>query len=84
MRESKALEVKIVFLTCESEAELLCSDVIVIDPVEQRLHLDYEQIWTVQPSFGHRADILQKDVCEQRIIVVIASSVYPNWQYITT
>lgn len=48
------------FLTCESEVELLWSKVFVLKSSKQRLHLDYEQVGAVLPSFGHCTDILQQ------------------------
>lgn len=58
----------VLFLTCERKDELLCPDVVVLNSAEQRLHLHYEQIWTVLPRFRHCTDILQKKDCKQRII----------------
>lgn len=48
-------------LTGEGEAELLRADVFVLHSTEQRLHLHNEQIGTVLPSFGHRADVLHTE-----------------------
>lgn len=54
----------LLFLTCKSKVELLCPDVVILDSAEQRLHLRYEQVWTVLPGFGHGADVLQEDSYE--------------------